>query len=128
MTRHFLVAKLVVALASAALTGCNPSESSRVPEVHTVVPGLLIRGGQPGKRGLRELRDDFGIRSVVNFNDLTNKSEAKVATELGLNYLPLDDDPFDDEGDHEMLLSFLKVVRNTEQNAPVYVHCKTGVD
>src|SRR5688572_15337493 len=60
-----------IALVSVGMTGCFSSECSHVPNVHTVVPGVLIRGGQPTKRGLRELRDDHGIRTVVNFNDLT---------------------------------------------------------
>src|SRR5688572_25107863 len=103
MLRRF-TRPMAVGLLMPVLHGCASSECSHVPAVHTVTPGVLIRGAQPGKRGLRELRDEFGIRTVVNFNDFTNKSEAKAATEIGLNYLPLNDDPFNDAGDRELVL------------------------
>lgn len=109
-------------------TGCFPSESPELHNVHTVTPGVLLRGGQPGRLGLRHLRDDFGIRTVVNFNDRTCKSEAKHAARMGLNYLPLPDNPFDESGDRELYLAFLKTVRDQCRNAPVYVHCHTGSD
>ena len=64
---------LVVALASASLivaAGCSTSESQTIHNVHTVTPGVLIRGSQPTYETLRELRDDFGVKTVVNFNDV----------------------------------------------------------
>src|SRR5688572_4981959 len=119
---------VIVTLLSAGVAGCFPSESRHVYNVHTVVPGVLMRGGQPDERGMRELRDDFGITTVVNFNDLTTKSEAGVAACLGLNYLPLPDNPFVEKGDRELHLSFLKAVRDAQRNGPVYVHCRNGSD
>jgi hypothetical protein len=122
------VVVVVVTLLSAGLTGCFPSESPHVYNVHTVVPGVLVRGGQPDERGMRELRDQFGIKTVINFNNRSPKSEAGVAACLGLNYLPLPDNPFVEKGDRELHLSFLKTVRDAQRNAPVYVHCRTGSD
>jgi protein tyrosine/serine phosphatase len=113
---------------SRTLTGHFPSESPHLYNVHTVVPGVLVRGGQPNRLGLRELRDEFGITTVVNFNDRTNKSEAKVVPRMGLNYLPLRDNPFSEKGDRELHLAFLKTVRNAPRDGPVYVHCATGSD
>lgn len=111
------------------LSGRFPSEFAQVYNVHTVVPGVLIRGGQPSAQGLRELRDQYGIKTVVNFNHKTNKSEGKTAEQLGLDYLPLHDYPFDDaRSDRELHLAFLKTVREADRNGPIYVHCKTGSD
>jgi protein tyrosine/serine phosphatase len=123
---RFLV--VFVPLISLGLGGCLTSESPAVGNVHTVIPGVLVRGGQPGKSGLRALRDEFGVKTVVNFNDLTNKSEAKACAELGLNYLPLRDDPFNDADNQDLLVSFLKVLRERDRYGNVYVHCKTGMD
>ena len=39
--------------------------------VHTVSPGVLVRGGQPSDLGFRTLRDDYRVRTVVNLNDAT---------------------------------------------------------
>jgi protein tyrosine/serine phosphatase len=147
VTPRFCTHSLIVALLSAGLAGCLPSkdpyvynihtmsgrfpsESPHLYNVHTVTPGVLIRGGQPSRLGLRELRDDFGVTTVVNFNDLTNKSEAKYAERIGLNYLPLRDNPFEEAGDRELHLAFLKTVRNAQRDGggPVFIHCKTGSD
>jgi protein tyrosine/serine phosphatase len=119
---------LVFVVLSAGATGCLPSESKYVANVKTVTPGVLIRGAQTDERGLRELKEKYGIQTVVNFNDVTNESEGKVAAKLGLNYLPLNDNPWDDKNDREMLLAFLKVMRDQPRNGPVYVHCKVGSD
>src|SRR5881392_3072358 len=88
----------IAMLAAGLSAGCRagyplPWASWRASDVRTVMPGVLLRGPQPDERALRQLRDKFGVRTIVNFNDLTNKPEAKEAERVGLNYLPLDDDP-----------------------------------
>jgi tyrosine-protein phosphatase SIW14 len=110
------------------LVGHFPSEFPHVYNVHTVVPGTLIRGGQPSERGIRALRDDLGIRTIVNLNHKTCESEAKLAARMGLAYLPLHDNAFTEAGDRERYLAFLKTVRAQGRNAPIYVHCRTGSD
>jgi protein-tyrosine phosphatase len=49
---------------------------------------------------------------------------------MGLNYLPLRDNPFEEAGDRELHLAFLKTVRDARRdgNGPVYIHCRTGSD
>lgn len=127
---HLASRWLVIAALSttAAVPGCLPSESKYVANVKTVTPGMLVRGAQTDERGLRELMETYGVRTVVNFNDVTNDSEGKIAAKLGLNYLPLKDNPWDDKNDRELLLAFLKVVRDQPRNGPIYVHCKVGSD
>ena len=127
-----------IAVAAAALsTGCCPpkavgpvTEAKHVRFVHTVTPGVLIRGAEPDERGMRELRDTFGVKTVVNFNNMTSKSGAKRAAQLGLNYLPLPDNPLFECGDEERYLAFMKCIRDAKSNGqlPVYVHCDTGLD
>src|SRR5689334_15323110 len=78
------------------LTGQFPSELPGVYHVRTVVPGLLVRGGQPTEHDLIELRDKLGIKTVVNLNDITVDSEAKLVARAGLAYVPLPDNPFDE--------------------------------
>src|SRR6476469_4781590 len=78
------------------LTGQFPSESPKLYNAHTVTPGLLVRGGQPDAAGLHVLRDDFGVRTVVNLNHKTNDSEAALVANAGLSYLPLRDEPFNE--------------------------------
>lgn len=124
-----LLCGVALAIVPLALTGCfAPSETGGVFNVHTVERGVLVRGGQPNEKGLRELKKKFHISTVVNFNDVTNDPEAKTAEKLGLNYLPLKDNPWTDMGDVEMIRQFIKVVRDHERNGVVYVHCKTGME
>jgi protein tyrosine phosphatase (PTP) superfamily phosphohydrolase (DUF442 family) len=110
------------------LTGQFSSEAPHVYNVHTVVPGLLVRGGQPTERGLIELRDKLGITTVVNLNDITKDSEAKLAARAGLAYVPLPDNPFDEADDRRVHLGFLRALRDQDRRGPIYVHCKTGTD
>ena len=112
------------------MPGCASSEARNIGNVHTVTPGLLIRGSQPDARGLRELREEFGVTTVINFNDVSNDSEAPLAARAGLKYLPLRDNPWVEAGDHELYLSFLKTVRNARRDGegPVYAHCRLGCD
>src|SRR4051812_29837061 len=99
----FFVRWVMIGLVLAGAAGCRmSSEIPGVRNVHTVVPGVLVRGGQPGKHGLKDLRERYGVKTVVNFNDVTNKSEAKAAAEQGLNYLPLNNNPFHDVVDRDM--------------------------
>lgn len=126
----------VVGVAAAAVsTGCSASsrpasEANGVRFVYTVTPGVLIRGAEPDERGMRELRDTFGIKTVINLNNLSADSEAKLAAQLGLNYLPLPDNPISDAGDEDRHLAFMKAVRDARSKGelPVYVHCDTGLD
>jgi hypothetical protein len=120
----------VVAFLSAA-SGCSDfSEAKYVCHVHVVEPGVLIRGCQPSERGLLELRERFGVKTVVNLNNLSSKSQGKLVEKLGMNYLALPDNPVWEGDDHEIHLKFLKEVRNARTNgdAAVYLHCNTGVD
>ena len=123
-----VVVALVFALACGG--GCMPTETPGVSNVHTVVAGVLIRGGQPNEQGLRTLRDSHGVTSVVNFNHLTTEAEAKDAARVGLYYLPLHDNPFDDADNEQLVLQFLKFLRERGRygGGAVYVHCKTGQD
>ena len=119
----------VVLLLSAFAGGCAARDTASelcVPNVHTVTPGVLVRGGQPDEPGLRALRDVYGIRTVVNLNDRTAASEAVLARRAGLNYLALPSNALRLEPDK--LLAFLKVVDDPGRNGAVYVHCKEGMD
>jgi protein tyrosine/serine phosphatase len=127
---RFLIGFAVACFLLAGVSGCGSSETEHICNVHTVVPGLLIRGCQPSERGLQELRDRFGVRTIVNLNNLSSKSQAKVVERTGLNYLPLPDNPIWEGDDHDVHIAFLKEVRNARTNgdAVVYLHCKTGTD
>ena len=109
------------------LAGCaTSSEVKSVPNVHTVTPGLLVRGGQADEAGLAALQKACGIRTVVNFNARTAGAEAATTRRLGLSYLPLPTDPF--RLDASNVVAFLKVLDDAPRDGPVYVHCKDGMD
>jgi hypothetical protein len=105
--------------------GCASSELS-VPNVHTVVPGVLVRGGQPDEQGFMALQKACGIRTVVNLNSCTAASEGPMVTKLGMRYIPLPTSAF--APDPCTYLKFLEIAANQQENAPVYVHCKAGMD
>jgi protein tyrosine phosphatase (PTP) superfamily phosphohydrolase (DUF442 family) len=116
---------VVATLACGAGGGCVSSES-HVRNVHTVVPGTLVRGGQPDARGFRALRDSYGLAAVVNLNDATCESEAAVVTGLGMSYVALPSDARRPEA--TKVLAFLRAVEQFAEKGAVYVHCRHGMD
>jgi hypothetical protein len=128
--------------------GCAVNDSKTgLSNVHTVAPGVLVRGAQPGERGFRTLRDEYAVRTVVNLNDATAESEAKVVESLGMRYVALPSNAF--RPDADKVLAFLQTVRdqqlppggssgssgssgsdggNAAGGGAVYVHCRHGMD
>jgi protein tyrosine/serine phosphatase len=106
--------------------GCAASSELSVPNVHTVTPGVLIRGGQPDEAGLIALRRVYGVTTDVNLNDRTAESEAALCRDAGLNYVALPSNPF--RPDPEKLATFLRVIAAAGGTGAVYVHCKDGMD
>jgi protein tyrosine/serine phosphatase len=98
-----------------------------VANVHTVAPGVLVRGGQPDAAGFRALQQQYGIHTVVNLNDATATSEAKVVEGLGMRYVALPSNPF--RPDSTKVLAFLQTVASASADGgAVYVHCRQGMD
>jgi hypothetical protein len=110
--------------------GCAVTDAKTgLTNVHTVSPGVLVRGGQPTDRGFQTLRDDYGVRTVVNLNDLTAKSEGKVVESLGMRYVALPSNAF--RPDADKVIEFLQAIRelqSTPDRGAVYVHCQHGMD
>ena len=107
--------------------GCAgvPSEID-VYNVHTVVPGVLVRGGQPDEKGFRTLRDSHGVAVVVNLNDLTAKRERAMVEACGMTYIPLPSNAWRPE--QAKVLAFLRAVEVAKGRGAVYVHCRHGMD
>lgn len=123
MTRPLLAVLTLVPF----VAGCYSARSeSSVPNVHTVVPGRLVRGGQPDAVGMAGLQRDFGITAVVNLDAATARREAEVAARLGLDYLSL---PMRATAlDTRQVATFLRFVAEAGERGCVYVHCKHGMD
>jgi hypothetical protein len=128
---------VLCALASlCAVGGCAVNDAKTgLSNVHTVSPGVLVRGAQPSERGFRTLYDDYGVRTVVNLNDSTATSEAKVVESLGMRYVALPSDA--SHPDADKVLEFVRIVRDAGSTpgngsgnggGAVYVHCQHGMD
>jgi protein tyrosine/serine phosphatase len=130
-TQAGLRVTVLCALASlCAGGGCAVNDANTgLANVHTVCPGVLVRGAQPSERGFRTLRDEYGERTVVNLHDSTAKTEGKVVESLGMHYIAIPSDAF--HPDSEKVLQFVKTVRDasaTPGGGAVYVHCRQGMD
>jgi protein tyrosine phosphatase (PTP) superfamily phosphohydrolase (DUF442 family) len=119
------VATILVCLALTGV-GCARTELKGVGNVHTVEPGVLVRGGQPDAAGFRALQREYGIGTVVNLNDLTAMQEETVVTALGMSYVALPSSAW--QPDAEKLRTFLGAMADARDTGPVYVHCKHGMD
>jgi protein tyrosine/serine phosphatase len=117
---------LGLSAAAALLAGCATSEVG-VYNVHTVTPGILIRGGQPDEEGFRELRESYGITTVVNLHGNTAERERAWVTALGIKYIAMPSNAF--EPDEDTTLEFLRIVAEAaDGEGPVFIHCRQGMD
>ncbi len=105
--------------------GCVSSEL-RVDNVHTVDPGVLIRGAQPDRAGFIALQKTFGIGTVVNLNSDTACSEEPIVRSLGMDYAAVPCNPFAPKACQ--YAKFLKAVQERKAGKAVYVHCQAGMD
>jgi protein tyrosine/serine phosphatase len=121
----------LLSLGGIAGGGCASSSSASrsaagVANVHPVEPGVLVRGAQPDAAGFRSLRQNYGIRTVVNFNDDTAVTEAALVETLGMRYVALPSSAF--RPDAANVLAFLRTMATAAADGPVYVHCQHGMD
>ncbi|MGI8668959.1 MAG: fused DSP-PTPase phosphatase/NAD kinase-like protein [Aridibacter sp.] len=88
----------------------------------------LYRGGQPTEAGVKKLKEDFSIKTIIYLRgaDERAKKEEKWAKDAGINFVnvPLKNwfGPKDEK--IEKILSLI----NDPENQPVFVHCKRGSD
>lgn len=94
-----------------------------IPGLYTVSPEL-VRGAQPRPGGLKLLKE-AGVKTIFNLTE-NSELEQKEARELGLNYINIPTSHFKPLP-KETIDKFLSAV-NSQEMAPVFVHCKEGVD
>ena len=120
--RHGWFAILLVAYCAG---GCATTPGV-VRNVHTVVPGTLVRGAQPDENGFRHLRDNYGVTAVINLNHETAEREEPIVTGLGMKYLALPNNAL--RPDSAKVMAFLRAVEEFSPSGAVYVHCRHGMD
>jgi protein tyrosine phosphatase (PTP) superfamily phosphohydrolase (DUF442 family) len=127
--RAFVLLAVLTPLCGLSAGGCASARSTPtgVANVHTVAPGVLVRGGQPDAAGFRALKQAYGIGTVVNLNHETAASEAKIVEALGMRYVALPSNAF--RPDAAKVLMFLQAVAAASaESGAVYVHCRHGMD
>jgi hypothetical protein len=127
--RAFVLLAVLTPLCGLSAGGCASARGTPdgVANVHTVAPGVLVRGAQPDAAGFRALRQNYGVRTVVNLNDATAASEAKLVEALGMRYIALPSNAF--RPDSAKVLLFLQAVpAAATDGGAVYVHCQHGMD
>ena len=120
-TRSLLLTLLLLVAA-----GCGSKPS--LTNFHVVDDDVLVRSAQPDAVGLAKLRDDYGVRTIINLNERTTDEELVNAMALGIDYLPM---PFPTYSLSRLeLVKVLAAVRQAEREgrAPVLIHCRYGQD
>lgn len=88
----------------------------------------IYRSGRPTLKGLTELRDTVGLKTIINLEDsMSNvKKEAEWAKQLGLTYHAFPTSAFSRPND-EKVDQILELMRDQSQY-PILIHCKHGED
>ncbi len=119
-----------------------------IPNFHEVTP-CLYRGGRPTEQGLKNLRDQKGVKTIIDLQggDLYSvwrfydwvaepgerpheiAEERNYALALGMNFesIPLDSvDPI--STDEVVSINRILAIMNDSAKQPVYIHCQHGKD
>jgi protein tyrosine/serine phosphatase len=103
----------------------NKSTSGFAAEIENFgkVNDHFYRGSQPEGRNYEQLAA-FGVKTIVDLREETDREERASAERAGLRYinLPMKDKSYPQAG---AAPRFLEVVNN-QANWPVYVHCAGG--
>jgi hypothetical protein len=115
-------------LASKQLLAASPA--ARLPAVPNpvwVVPGTLLRGGQPADVDFVNLRDLYRVAAVVNLR-ATSTLERSVARGFGLDYLSVPVAPGRAPTDRQLeaIVAFVRL--HAAAGRIVYLHDDTGLD
>lgn len=88
------------------------------------VSGILYRGAQPNKEGIKALHE-LGIKTIINFRNSSKDLQLIKNYPFKFKYfwLPMKAA----QPDRQILKKFLDIVSNPE-NQPVFVHCLHGAD
>lgn len=97
-----------------------------VPITHMQkISDILYRGSEPGVNELERLKAQ-GIKTIVSCRTNPEKSKARLAEKLGMNFINIPTGVFIAPGTKEINV-FLRLVHNPA-NQPVYVSCIIGTD
>jgi tyrosine-protein phosphatase SIW14 len=102
----------------------SPLAAVPIENFAEVAPGVY-RGAQPDERGFRALKEQLGVKTIVNLRT-GGDDEAR---ELGLDvvHLPMASFPSISAPSEERVRAFLDVV-NDPARRPVFIHCAQGCD
>jgi protein tyrosine/serine phosphatase len=134
------VASLCIALSSLAWAR---DSSPRVVQPQYAeklnIPGLkdlgkinehLYRGAQPGKKGLKELKEELGVDTIVDlrgeFKFILLRSERQHAKALGMEVVSIPGNGWSPPNDKEIAEFFALIQQRPQRH--VFVHCWLGGD
>ena len=122
------VALLFVALLTHAI-GCSRENNLWDQKFAVVEEGVLLRSSLPSIPRLEEVKQRYGIRTIVSllsFQEIgepESEAERKFADRNGIKFVHL---PIIQNPSPEMIKRILEIVDNSS-NQPVLVHCRHGI-
>jgi protein tyrosine/serine phosphatase len=124
MRRHFTAIAFWTLTFSAALTA---SAADDLPNFHEVNASIL-RSGRPTEKGLTDLRNQRGLKTIINLEDSSSnvKKEAGWARKLGIDYLSYPTASFSRPNDAKVA-EILNIL-NDQTRYPILIHCQHGQD
>lgn len=122
-----MIAAVAVLILTAVATPAQGSpRHAELPNFHKVNE-RLFRGGQPKSSGIKKLAE-MGTKTIINLRgtDRRTRADEAEAKAAGIFYfnIPL---PVLSRPSHEQV-SRIMAILESEENWPVFVHCKRGSD
>lgn len=108
-------------------TTLSASAAEDLPNFHEV-NASIVRSGRPTEKGLTDLRNQRGLKTIINLEDSSSnvKKEAGWAKKLGIDYLSYPTASFS-RPDDAKVAEILNIL-NDQTRYPILIHCHHGED
>jgi tyrosine-protein phosphatase SIW14 len=108
-------------------------QQAQTRNFRVVRPGVLYRGGQMTKDGLKRILNDYGVKTVISLRDgskAEDKAEEEFCRSLEVNFLRIPPNQWGDIGGSVPVEEGVRKFRaalSDPSNYPVLVHCFAGI-
>ena len=126
-SRYFSLLLFVAILFGGQAQGQKVSKDKSLPNFFQINE-ILYRGGQPDDVGVRRLKDEFNIKTIIYLRSKGDKAERerRLAEDAGLRFINVPLHNWFAPKKSQIDKALAEITRR--ENQPVFVHCKRGAD
>lgn len=125
--KYFPLLLIIVLSLGGLAHGQKKSSSEDLPNFSKVNENLY-RGGQPSQNGVKKLKEDFKIKTIIYLRGADERAEIekKWSEAAGIKFINVSLNNWFGPKDAQIEKALQEI--NRTENQPVFVHCQRGAD